>query len=225
MYQTRTYKAKDDPDYRPNTRKMFEDHHGVKVPKGMHVHHCLPTRLGGAHEVSNLIALTTADHAQAHLDLFKEHGDPRDLCAHYMIQGLSDEARRVASAEGGRAGQAAMRARGQVNGFGVQSAERRKQVAAIGGRVGGAMQRDAGIGIHVDAVTRAGWARLGAGAVAEQFSDPVVQSSRGKRGGVKNKGSKWCHDGVKSIKYTAAQQAVEPFEDYVARNGYFKGRP
>ena len=213
------------PDYRPNTRKMYEEHYGVCVLPGVDIHHVIPLRHGGQHEVSNLVPLWRDEHAQAHMDLYEKFGDPRDLCASYMIAGRTEEAALIASSMGGKASQVAKKERGELNGFQAFSAEKRKRVAAKAGAIGGAKQRDLGMGIHVDASTRAAWARLGAAAVAERFTDPEVQASRGKRGGVKNKGFKWCHDGINSFKYTAAQQEEEPFEDYIARMGYHKGRP
>lgn len=210
--------------YRPNTKKIYEEHHGAKVPKGYAVHHKLPLRLGGTHDVSNLAMLDREAHIQAHLGLYEKYGDVRDLCASYMLRGLPDEARKVAAAEGGRVSNARAKARGQVLGFGAQTQERRKEVASVAGSIGGAKQRDLGMGIHVDAKTRSEWAKLGAAAVAEQFSDPEVQASRGKRGGVKNKGFKWCHDGVRQVKYTAGMQADEPFDEYLARTGMKEGK-
>ena len=211
--------------YRPNTKKLYEEFHGVKIPHGYAVHHTLPVRLGGTHDVSNLELLDRDCHVFAHLALYQEHGDIRDLCASYMLRGLTAEARKLAAAAGGRAGWVKNREKGVVSGFGAASEERRREVAAIAGQIGGTRQRDLGIGIHVDVETRSGWAKLGALAVAEQFSDPELQASRGRRGGAKNKGFKWCHDGTKSIKYTAAQQEAEPFEEYIARMGYIAGRP
>ena len=190
------------------------------------MHHTLPIRLGGTHDISNLELLDRDAHIFAHLALYQEHGDVRDLCASFMLRGLPEEARKLAAAKGGKAGWAVNREIGRVTGFGAQSEERRREVAAIAGQIGGTKQRDLGIGIHVDAEIRAGWARLGAAAVAEQFADPAIQSSRGKRGGVKNKGSRWCHDSSgKQIKYTAAQQEIEPFEDFIRRNGFNPGKP
>jgi hypothetical protein len=217
------YKNDKPKDYRPNTKKLYEDHYGVTVPDDYEVHHILPVRLGGTHDIRNLTALYKDDHALAHLELYQLYGDPRDLCAYHMISGRDVEAHLVACSMGGKASQIAKKERGEANGFQMFTPERRREIAAKAGFIGGTKQRDEGIGIHVDADTRAGWARLGALAVAKQFADPAIQSSRGRRGGVKNKGFRWCNDGTKLIKYTAAQQAVEPFEDYLARTGYKQG--
>lgn len=51
------------------------------------------------------------------------------------------------------------------------------------------------------------------------------QSLRGKRGGVKNKGFIWYTDGIKTYKYTAAEQANLSFDLFLAQNAQFrKGR-
>ena len=218
------YKTK--KDFRPNTKKIYEEHHGVKVPNGYAVHHILPIRLGGTHDVSNLEVLDKECHIFAHLALYQKYGDVRDLCASYMLRGLTLEARKLAASKGGKAGNAAAKARGQVLGFGAQSLERRREVASKAGHVGGTKQRDLGIGIHVDNEQRAIWASMGGKVQSEAngWNDPIIQSENGKRGGVKNKGFKWCNDGIKEVKYTMAMQSVKSFEDFVTENNYIKGR-
>lgn len=221
MYQNDKQKP-----FRPNTKKLYEEHHNVVIPDDYEVHHILPIRLGGTHEISNLTVLHKVDHAEAHLELYRLYGDPKDLCAYHMIGGRDEEAHLVACSTGGKASQAAKRERGEANGFQLFPVERRKKIASKAGSIGGTRQRDLGIGIHVDKETRSEWARLGAEAVKEKFTDPCVQSSRGKRGGVKNKGFRWCHDASGNmIKYTTAQQETESFEDFVRRNGLKPGRP
>ena len=222
----REYKPKSDPDYRPNTRKLFEAHHGIKLPNTLAVHHILPPRLGGSHDVSNLVALTGNEHIEAHLKIYECFGDIRDLCASYMLRGLSAEARKVAAAAGGRAGHVAMRARGQVNGFMAMTPERRIEVAMAAGKIGGSVQRDSGLGIHAHTPERVvEVSRLGGFAACEVngWKDSKIQSENGKRGGVKNVGSKWYHDGKKEFKYTASQQAAEPFVDFIDRTGMTPG--
>jgi hypothetical protein len=47
-----------------NYRKIYEQHHGIKIPKGYHIHH-----IDGNHnnnEISNLEMLTANEHAQKH---------------------------------------------------------------------------------------------------------------------------------------------------------------
>ena len=52
-----------------------------------------------------------------------------------------------------------------------------------------------------------------------------LQSDRGKRGGVRNRGFTWTNDGVKSYKYTQKQKSKESVEGFLENNPtYFKGR-
>lgn len=213
-------------EFRPNTKKIYEETYNLLVPDGYAVHHVLPVRLGGNHSADNLVALTIAEHADAHMQLYLEHGDVRDLCAHHMILGWNDEAHALACSMGGKAASIAKKARGQLNGFQEFSPERRREVAAKAGKIGGTKQRDLGIGIHVGKEQRAKWASLGGKVQSEAngWNDPKVQSENGKRGGVKNKGIKQYNDGVNIFGYTLAMQNIEPFDDFIARTNYIKGR-
>lgn len=212
--------------YRPNTKKLYEEHYGVTIPDDYEVHHVLPERLGGTHDISNLTVLHWTDHALAHLELYEKFGDPRDLCAYHMISGRNRDAHLVACSMGGKKSQETKKARGESNGFQLFDEAKRKAVALKAGSIGGSKQKELGLGIHVDEETRREWARLGALAVIEKngFTDPNRQAERGKKGGVKNKGARWYNDGVTLFKYTAAQQEVESFDDFIARTGFKKGR-
>lgn len=220
------YKPADSYKYRPNTKKLYEEHYDVIIPDDYEVHHILPVRLGGTHDIKNLTVLHQEDHALAHLELYEKFGDPRDLCAYHMIFGRNREARLVACAMGGRASQTAKKERGEANGFQLFDKERRKAIAAKAGAISGTKQKELGLGIHTDEETRREWARLGALAVIEQngFKDKARQSERGKKGGIKNKGARWYNDGSTLFKYTAAQQEVESFDDFIVRTGFYKGK-
>ena len=220
------YKPADSYRYRTNTKKLYEEHYDVIIPDDYEVHHVLPVRLGGTHDISNLTVLHQEDHAAAHLELYEKFGDPRDLCAYHMISGRKREAHLAACAMGGKASQKAKKERGEANGFQLFDEQKRKRIAAKAGAIGGHKQKELGLGIHTDEETRREWARLGAQAVVEQngFLDSARQSERGKKGGVKNKGARWYNDGTTLFKYTAAQQEVESFDDFIARTGFNKGK-
>ena len=49
-----------------------------------HIHHIIPKHMGGTDDPSNLIRLTVEEHAEAHLKLYKEHGNKFDYIA-YMV--------------------------------------------------------------------------------------------------------------------------------------------
>tara|TARA_B110000908_G_C9958818_1_gene315880 strand:+ start:66 stop:614 length:549 start_codon:yes stop_codon:yes gene_type:complete len=53
-----------------------------------HKHHIIPRHAGGTDDPSNLVELSVADHALAHLALYEEHGRWQDLIA---FQGLSGQ--------------------------------------------------------------------------------------------------------------------------------------
>lgn len=47
----------------------------------MHKHHIIPKHMGGTDELSNLIELTVADHAEAHRILYEQYGRWQDYVA------------------------------------------------------------------------------------------------------------------------------------------------
>ena len=46
-----------------------------------HIHHIIPKHMGGSDDPSNLKKMTIEEHANAHLDLYKKHGNNYDLIA------------------------------------------------------------------------------------------------------------------------------------------------
>ncbi len=57
-----------------------------------HKHHIIPKYMGGTDDESNLVRLTIAEHAQAHLDLYNKYHDVRDHVAYRMLLGQIDKA-------------------------------------------------------------------------------------------------------------------------------------
>ena len=47
-------------------RRIYEEHHGVKLPKGMHVHHIDGNRANN--HIDNLLACTPQEHARIHME-------------------------------------------------------------------------------------------------------------------------------------------------------------
>ena len=211
---------------RPNTRKVYEEHYKVSVLKGYEVHHILPIRLGGTHDPDNLVILTLEEHSKAHLQLYERYSDVLDLYASYMIAGRKIEAHRLYCSMGGKEAQRRFRERGDLIGFQKMSVNRRKEVASNAGRIGGRVQVEQGIGIHVGEEQRREWAILGGHASVERngFKDSEIQSERGKKGGPKNKGFKWYNDGVSQFKYTVSQQKDIPFDTFLLNTGLKAGR-
>ena len=60
-----------------------------------HKHHIIPKHMGGTDDPSNLIVLTIEEHAQAHLDLYNEHGYTQDLVAYRMLLGQINKAEAI----------------------------------------------------------------------------------------------------------------------------------
>lgn len=213
--------------YRQNAKKIYERHHGVKVPDGYQIHHVLPIRLGGTDDIDNLSALAHDEHAEAHMELYQKYGDVGDLCAYYLIKGMKEQANLAAASAGGKAAAAAFKKRGQLQGFQAFDSDFQKEVASMGGKVGGAKQRDLGLGIHAQTpeerklLSSVGGAK---GCLKNGWKESVVQSENGKRGGPKNKGFRWVNDGIKSYKLTAREQETESLEKHLKRTGRSVGR-
>jgi len=220
--------AKPAQKYRANARKIYEKHHGVKVPQGIEVHHTLPRRLGGTDDPSNLELLTQAEHKAAHLKLYEEYGDFRDLCAYHMIGSNFSEAQMVAASNGGKAAAKMFKDTGRPQGFQFFEPEQMRQAASAGGKVGGAKQHAMGLGIHAQTpeerlvLASAGGTK---GCLTNGWKDSATQAENGKKGGPKNKGFRWYHYGQKAYKYTAKQQEAVPFDDFLRCSGFSKGRP
>ena len=53
--------------------------------KNTHTHHILPKHMGGTDDQSNLIELSVEEHAQAHKELYKKHGNWQDKMAYESL--------------------------------------------------------------------------------------------------------------------------------------------
>jgi hypothetical protein len=56
-----------------------------------HIHHIIPKHMGGTDEPSNLVELTVAEHAQAHKELYEQHGKHEDKVAWLMLSGQAKD--------------------------------------------------------------------------------------------------------------------------------------
>jgi hypothetical protein len=105
-----------------------------------------------------------------------------------------------------------------------RSEDDRKEWASMGGKVGGKLQAELGLGFHQyknNPELHKEWASMG-GKSSGQFQNKTFQSEMGKRGGVKNKGFVWINDGVKSYKYTRKQQELVSIEQFLKENKQYK---
>lgn len=57
-----------------------------------HKHHIIPRHAGGTDDPSNLVELTVAEHAQAHKELYEQHGRTEDYLAWKGLEGSVDKA-------------------------------------------------------------------------------------------------------------------------------------
>ena len=125
-----------------------------------------------------------------------------------------------------------------------RDAEEKKIWCSIGGKVGGIVQRDNNIGIHIskdDPELFKKWCSMGGKngnfslvEIMRRYNCDennakeylkLEQSERGKRGGIKNKGFICYNDGLRSYKYTKTQQEFVSFEDFLVENcNFYKGR-
>ena len=209
-----------------NTRKLYEKHHNVVLPDSVHVHHVIPVRLGGSDDITNLVALDVQSHAEAHLRLYEQYGDFRDLCAYHMILNHNTEALKVSASNGGKAAARAFKERNQLQGFQAFDPIKLAATASAGGKVGGAKQFALGIGIHAQTkAERLALASAGGlkGCESNGWRDPAVQAENGRRGGAKNKGFIWVNDGKTSYKLTKKEQE-QGITEYLLRTGRKLGR-
>lgn len=191
-----------------NYRKRWVEEYG-EIPEGMELHHMLPIRLGGTDDLDNLELVTREEHSQRHFQLYEEHGDPKDLCAAYMLSGEYDsDKRKVCASIGGQIGGKKTYEMGV--GIHAGSSEERQEWASMGGKASfasgnnpkwvywasqqGRMERSSRGGkngpLCVDH-----WIQKGMTKKAAQDKIAKIQSDRGKIGGKGNRGKKYVTDG------------------------------
>jgi len=163
------------------------EYHG-EIPKGHHIHHILPKRLGGTDVITNLVCVTAEEHALTHMELYEKYGDVGDLCASNLLgRQLSPEQSFKMASEGGKIG-GRMQYENKLGIHGMSEEAKEKGRKAS---IESCKRNQTG------------------------FFDPKLQSELGKRGGPKNKGFIWLTDGKIGIKYTKKMQKEKSVEDYL----------
>ena len=76
--------------YRYHWKKKYGD-----IPKGHDLHHVIPKHRGGSDDLSNLVCLSRADHADTHLVDYFLHGYTEDLTAYHLLTEYSSDLARV----------------------------------------------------------------------------------------------------------------------------------
>lgn len=79
------------------------------------MHHIIPKHMGGSDDESNLVELTVKEHAEAHWELFRIHGNEKDRIAALALEKKigKEEISRRTSQIGYKKMQAALKARGE----------------------------------------------------------------------------------------------------------------
>lgn len=63
---------------------------GLLLPGNIvkHRHHVIPRHAGGTNDLSNIVYLTPAEHAEAHRELYRKHGRWQDKLAYEGLSGI-----------------------------------------------------------------------------------------------------------------------------------------
>ncbi len=114
-------------------RKEWETRQG-KIPRGHHLHHKLPRRLGGDNSLENLEVLTIPQHAAAHWQLWEKHGDIYDWIAWNLLSNQAVDFASLGGKIGGRKGALrsieVQRAKGRKLGFAAWDPEELRKMNA-----------------------------------------------------------------------------------------------
>lgn len=200
-------------------RKLWTKINGP-IPHGYEIHHIIPDFAGGETTIDNLCCVTPEEHAKMHLDRYKVFGDFRDLCAYHMIGYNFTEAHRISSSAGGKIGGKLVFEK-KIGIF--RNDEDRRQWASAAGKIGGKSQFERGLGFHKYRGTKKHLEHCSLGGkTSGVFQDKSFQSEMGRRGGKKNLGSRWYHDGTKSFKYTTEMMQSLPFDDFLRQHPEFQ---
>jgi len=118
------------------------------MKKLTHIHHIIPRHMGGTDDPSNLIELSLAEHAEAHLKLYEDHGKKQDLWAYYLLSGQTEEAFLLNCSAGGKI-------QGKVNAENGHMQKIQKMAnCSEAGKKGGAATMAAGKGAFGDPAER-----------------------------------------------------------------------
>ena len=87
----------------------------------IHKHHIIPKHMGGTDDLSNLVELSVAEHAEAHKKLWEEHNQEWDRIAWLSLSGQVNmtEAKRLVQLEAIKRGGAIARANRNANGTSI----------------------------------------------------------------------------------------------------------
>lgn len=105
--------------------------------------------------------------------------------------------------------------------IGLSNDQIRIESAKLGGKKGGLKQFELKIGIHAQTKEeRLKFASMGGKKGA--FTNKLIQSELGKKGGKNNQGFVWINDGIKNYKYTRKQQANLSVNEFIQKNPEYR---
>lgn len=112
-----------------------------------HRHHIIPKHMGGTNDPENLISLTTAEHAQAHQELYEKYGKMEDYLAWKGLSGIvgKEEIIRILMSENGKkVGSRMLTEKKGIFREGILEEEKYKHGISIGGKISGKKMAESG---------------------------------------------------------------------------------
>jgi hypothetical protein len=165
--------------------------------------------MGGSDDPTNLIDLTRAEHAEAHMKLYEQFGKKEDLGAYYLLTGQIDEAAKISSSLGGTV-------QGKINaenGHMVRIQKMSDPVAA--GKKGGATTMARGKGSFGDPVERLKSASKGGKTQGKRNAESGHLKRIAQIPSKKNRGMIWITNGITNL-------MIMPTD--IIPNGYKRGK-
>jgi len=158
-----------------------------------HIHHIIPRHMGGSDDPSNLIELTRAEHAEAHMKLYEQFGKKEDLGAYYLLTGQTDEAAKISSSLGGAV-------QGKINASNGHMARIQKLGDVVAaGKKGGATTIARGKGAFGDPAERLKSAKKGGLTQGKRNAESGHLKRIAQIPSKKNRGMIWVTNGVTNL--------------------------
>jgi len=158
-----------------------------------HIHHIIPKHMGGTDDPSNLVELTRAEHAAAHMKLYEQYGKKEDLGAYYLLTGQSDEAAKICSSLGGTV-------QGKINAENGHMAQIQKLADVVAaGKKGGATTIARGKGSFGDPIERLKSAKKGGLTQGKRNAESGHLKRIAQLPSKRNRGMIWVTNGVTNL--------------------------
>ena len=172
-----------------------------------HIHHIIPRHMGGTNDPSNLIELTVAEHAQAHKELYEQHGKLEDKVAWLALSGQAKDPEFVYSRAilGGRT-------QGKRNAeSGHMQKVQKLADKSSAGKKGGATTITRGKGSFADPVERLKSASKGGKTQGKRNADSGHLQRIAQLPNSRNKGKQWITNGTDNMMITKGDAILEGY--------------